>query len=34
MDKFASTNKDYYDKLKEGTITNKDFERYMYGAQS
>lgn len=33
MDKFVSTNKEYYSKLKEGTADVKDFERYIYGSQ-
>lgn len=31
MDKFANPNKEYYSRLKEGTVDPKDFERYIYG---
>jgi hypothetical protein len=33
MDKFVNTNKEYYERLKEGTADVKDFERYVYGSQ-
>lgn len=32
MDRYANTNVEYYQRLKEGTASNKDFERYLYGA--
>ena len=31
MDKFPDTNKEFYEKLREGKVESKDFERYMYG---
>ena len=34
MDKFKSHNKEYFDRLKEGTADVKDFERYMYGSNT
>lgn len=34
MDKFEHTNKEYFARLKEGTANVKDFERYMYGANT
>lgn len=31
MDKYLDKNKEYYERIKEGKATNKDFERYIYG---
>jgi hypothetical protein len=30
-DEFKSTNKQFYEDLKRGLVSNEDFERYIYG---